>query len=244
MLSVYRDVYAACGGAVLRTQNFWTPALQHHYYREHYQFQIVGLWSGAGDGATLMGYAVIGWSGWHSKRPRMDILELATRQWDTAVASELIRTTCQLAWSKGVHQVRAVISSHDPYRGHLARSGFVDRWGYLMLTKWLRPQRYLDALAKKLPPELGDLSLQLTTPGELPLTLKTPAANAQPVHLQTDARTLTRMLLQRLDVGASLHGGTDGLLFSPEGPLSPPAETKVSLAFPWTPWIFHMLDFI
>ena len=94
-----------------------------------------------------MGYAVVGWSGWHSKRPRMDILELATRQWDTGIAGDLIQTTCQLAWSKNVHQVRAVISSHDPYRGHLARTGFVDRWGYVMMAKWLHAQRYLDRLA-------------------------------------------------------------------------------------------------
>src|SRR5438876_1201688 len=105
MHAVYRDVYGASGGAQARGPNFWEPALAHHFYREHYQFQIIGLWGAPGDGGTqaaLQGYAVVGWSGWHSKRPRMDILELATRQWDTAVAGDLIRTTCQLAWSKNV----------------------------------------------------------------------------------------------------------------------------------------------
>ena len=246
MLSVYRDVYGACGGAVVRDKNFWPPALAHHYYNQHYQFQIVGLWSAANPAgsATLMGYAVIGWSGWHSKRPRMDILELATRQWDTTVASELLRTTCQLAWSKGVHQVRAVISAHDPYRGHLARSGFIDRWGYRMFAKWLHPQRYLDRLAKNMPPESGDLSLQITTPGALPLSFKTGRAAASLVTLQGDPRTLTRLLLQRLDVGAALHGETEGTLFSPDNTLTASDETRLALAFAWTPWVFHMLDFI
>jgi|GEM_PF-2192112 len=293
MLSVYREVYSAIGGPRLRHETFWQPALAHHYYRDHYQFQIIGLWSGdkggRGDKVTgesschpftlspchpvtlsnLMGYAVVGWSGWHSKRPRMDILELATRQWDTAVASELLHTTCQLAWSKNVRQVRAVISAHDPYRGHLARSGFVDRWGYLMLAKWLNPQRYLNKLSQNLPPEVADLSLTLTTPGQVPLTLQPhtksgiPIETAQhadpvtalmqgkihipsnhpPLHLQADPRTLTRLLLQRLDITTALQ---DGSLFpTPNQPPLPPHDiTRLSLAFPWTPWIFHMLDYI
>ncbi len=239
---------ARCGGAVVRDKNFWGPALAHHYYNQHYQFQIVGLWSGSGnpgaEPATLMGYAVIGWSGWHSKRPRMDILELATRQWDTAVASELLRTTCQLAWSKGVHQVRSVISAHDPYRGHLARSGFVDRWGYRMFAKWLHPQRYLDRLAKEMPGESGDVSLQLTMPGAIPLSFKVGRPAGPSVTLRADPRTLTRLLLQRLDVGAALRGETDGALLAAENSLTPSEENRLALAFPWTPWVFHMLDFI
>jgi hypothetical protein len=267
MLSVYKDVYAATGGTVPRHENFWAPTLTHHYYREHYQFQIIGLWSGAPQGSggnALMGYAVVGWSGWHSKRPRMDILELATRQWDTAVASELLHTTCQLAWSKNVHQVRAVVSAHDPYRGHLARSGFVDRWGYRLLAKWLHPQRYLNSLA--LPAELADLSLTLNTPGNVPLTIQprtksglgietqgdpidvlmrgkvlVPSANP-PIQLQSDAATLTRLLLQRLDITASMQEGT--LFTNAQAPLTTNDLTRLSLAFPWTPWVFHMLDYI
>jgi len=45
MLAVYRDVYAATGGAPARWAGFWEPALAHHYYGDHYQFQIIGLWS-------------------------------------------------------------------------------------------------------------------------------------------------------------------------------------------------------
>ena len=247
MLSVYRDVYASCGGAPMRTENFWGPALAHHYYGEHYQFQIVGLWSGGGgtDGRTLVGYAIIGWSGWHSKRPRMDILELATRQWDAPAASELLRTTCQLAWSKNVHQVRAVISAHDPYRSHLTRSGFIDRWGYVMLAKWLRPQRYLEQVAKNLSTEIGGLSVRLSSPGEVPLTLEVRSTSgATPTfNLQGDARTITRLLLHRLDVSAALRGG-DGTLFPSEASTPLPDSARLALAFPWTPWVFHMLDYI
>ena len=278
MLAVYRDVYASTGGPVSRHQNFWQPALARHYYKDHYQFQIIGLWAESGSQSKienqkskiLMGYAVVGWSGWHSKRPRMDILELATRQWDTAVASELLHTTCQLAWSKNVHQVRAVISAHDPYRGHLTRSGFLDRWGYLMLAKWLQPQRHLDHLGQNLPPEIADMALTLSSPGQVSLTLHPytksgiaietapaadplatlmqgkmhlPSANL-PLQLQGDPRTLTRLLLQRLDITTALQ---DGSLFSnsaAQTKLSDHDITRLSLAFPWTPWVFHMLDYI
>jgi hypothetical protein len=265
MLAVYRDVFGATGGAPLRDADFWARTLAHHYYREHYQFQVIGLWGNAGAGQTLMGYAVVGWSGWHSKRPRMDILELATRQWDTGVATELLQTTCQLAWSKNVHQVRAVISAHDPYRGHLIRSGFVDRWGYVMLAKWLHPQRYLDGLSANLPAEVGDLSLMLNTPGEVPLVLQprtksgvVVATHGDPLDalmqgqrhvasahaalsLQGDSRTVTRLLLQRLDIGGAL---ADGSLFSTGGKLEEGDVARLSLAFPWTPWVFHMVDYI
>jgi hypothetical protein len=244
MLAVYRDVYGTCGGAVVRHENFWVPALTHHFYGAHYQFQIVGLWSGGGggsEGATLMGYAVVGWSGWHSKRPRMDILELATRQWDTGVATELLRTTCQLAWSKGVHQVRAVISAHDPYRGHLARSGFADRWGYVLLAKWLHSQRYLDRIAKTLPAEAQGLAVQFATPGAVPLALSGGKTVGTPLRLQCDGRVLTRLLLQRVEVSAAVQ---EGALFSAEGVVSAGDEARLGLAFPWTPWVFHMLDFI
>jgi hypothetical protein len=248
MLAVYRDIYAACGGTPVRTENFWAPTLAYHYYRQHYQFQIVGLWGagrGEADARTLVGYAVIGWSGWHSKRPRMDILELATRQWDTLAASELLRTTAQLAWTKGVHQVRAVISAHDPYRSHLTRSGFIDRWGYVMLAKWLQPQRYLDKLAKSLPPDLGGLSLRLASPGEVPLHLdvRSPTGTAPVFNLQGDARTITRLLLDRLDVSGALSGG-DGTLFPVDSSAPLPDAPRLALAFPWTPWVFHMLDYI
>lgn len=245
MASVYADVYGACGGAMPRTPDFWASALAHHFYREHYQFQIIGLWTAPPASAqqpTLMGYAVVGWSGWHSKRPRMDILELATRQWDSAVAGDLIRATCQLAWSKSVKQVRAVISAHDPYRGHLARTGFVDRWGYLLLAKWLHPQRFLDRLAESLPRELGDFWLQLDAPGELPLLLgRGPrSAPGNSLALRAPSPVLTRLLLGRLDVPRALE---DGALL-PSLPLTDAQTARLSACFPWTPWVFHMLDYI
>jgi len=189
-----------------------------------------------------MGYAVVGWSGWHSKRPRMDILELATRQWDTAVAGDLIRTTCQLAWSKNVRQVRAVVSVHDPYRGHLARTGFADRWGYLMQAKWLGPQRHLDALSAALPRELGDFWVELVAPGQLPLTLSRGArsAPARSITLRGEPGTLTRLLLCRTDLAAALQDGT----LQSAAALSDGDVARLAHCFPWTPWVFHMLDYI
>jgi hypothetical protein len=267
MWAVYQDVYQGCGGAPLRGPEFWAGAIGNHFYGRHYQFQIIGLWTppraappatheaggtpalrpptGGRDArvtANLMGYAVVGWSGWHSKRPRMDILELATRQWDTAVAGDLIRTTCQLAWSKQVRQVRAVISVHDPYRGHLARSGFVDRWGYVMMAKWLHAQRYLDRLGMELPAELGDFWVQVAVPGEVPLVLGRGArsAPATSILLQADRRTVARLLLNRTDVAAALREGT----VISSASLSEQDLARLSICFPWTPWVFHMLDFI
>ncbi len=261
MHAVYRDVHAATGGAPARSATFWEPALAHHYYRAHYQFQIIGLWSAPSSNTThspsspgnatpgsspadttLMGYAVVGWSGWHSKRPRMDILELATRQWDTAVAGDLIGATAQLAWSKNVRQVRAVISVHDPYRGHLARTGFADRWGYLMQAKWLQPQRYLDALSTTLPRELGDFWVQLAAPGHLPLIFGRGArsAPATSLTLRGTPATLARLLLCRTDLAAALQ---DGTLHS-AAPLSDGDLARLCHCFPWTPWIFHMFDYI
>ena len=189
-----------------------------------------------------MGYALVGWSGWHSKRPRMDILELATRQWDSAVAGELIAATCQLAQSKNVSQVRAVISVHDPYRGHLARMGFVDRWGYAMLAKWLHAQRYLDRMSEMLPKELGDFWIQLNAPGELPLNLGRGArsAPAKSMVLHSDAATRSRLVLSRVDVSGALQ---DGTLVSAAA-LSDGDVARLSQCFPWTPWVFHMLDYI
>jgi hypothetical protein len=246
--AVYTDVYGTYGGPRQRSGRFWSEALRHHYYREHYQFQVIGLWESPAAGAGLVGYAVVGWSGWHSKRPRMDILELATRQWDTGIAADLIQTTCQLAWSKNVRQVRAVISAHDPYRGHLARTGFQDRWGYLMLARWLQPQRYLDRIAATLPRELGDIRLELRTPGQVPWTLARGATLAssppgsRPMFVEGSARTMMRLLFNRLDVAAAVQ---EGALAGPAGSALGESDTaRLSAAFPWTPWAFHMLDFI
>ncbi len=255
MLGVYRDVYGACGGAVVRDANFWPGALAHHYYRQHYQFQIVGLWSGATaeGGGMLMGYAVIGWSGWHSKRPRMDILELATRQWDTGVANELLRTTCQLAWSKNVREVRAVISVHDPYRGHLARYGFEDRWGYVMQAKWLRAQRYLDRVAEGLPMEIsgeGGDGAGIGGAGGGAIDV----AGGEERRAGGGRRLeVTRGCAGDDAVVAAAVGWAGGdarrrrsgwcALFA-RGVPTPTDETRLSLVFPWTPWVFHMLDYI
>jgi len=250
MRAVHEEVFGNYGGPLVRNEDFWHAALPHHFYREHYQFQVIGLWSGASGGAGsgaglaaskegdhLMGYAVVGWSGWHSKRPRMDILELATRQWDTGVAQELIRTTCQLAWSKNVQEVRAVISVHDPYRGYLMRTGFEDRWGYALQMKWLHPQRYLD----RVPPVegLGDLAVQLDSPGQVSLRLGGGGAAPRLVHVQADLGSLTRLLCQRLEIAAAVH---DGTLLVREG--SEADVSRLALALPWTPWVFHMLDYI
>jgi hypothetical protein len=243
MLGVYGDVYGSYGGPRLRTAHFWSEALAYHYYREHYQFQVLGLWDAPGDKAALLGYAVVGWSGWHSKRPRMDILELATRQWDTGIAGDLIQTTCQLAWSKNVRQVRAVVSAHDPYRGHLARTGFEDRWGYVMLAKWLHAQRWLERIAAQLPGELGEVRLELRAAGEMPLTLVRGrgATAGRSLALEGSSRTLTRLLLNRLDVEAAVQ---EGALTAAGGVLGEAEVARVSAAFPWTPWAFHMVDYI
>jgi hypothetical protein len=172
----------------------------------------------------------------------MDILELATRQWDAAIAGDLIRTTCQLAWSKNVRQVRAVVSVHDPYRGHLARTGFADRWGYLMQAKWLQPQRHLDALGAALPRELGDFWVQLAAPGQVPLTLGRGArsAPATAITLRGEAGTLTRLLLCRTDLAAALQDGT----LQAAAALADGDVARLAHCFPWTPWAFHMLDYI
>jgi hypothetical protein len=233
MLSVHRDVFGNYGGPVVRHADFWRGTLAHHYYKQHYQFQVIGLWSEK----TLMGYAVVGWSGWHSKRPRMDILELATRQWDAGVALELIQTASQLAWSKGVPQVRAVISVHDPYRSALARIGFEDKWGYVMLAKWLHPQRYLDGLVRS----SANLSATLEVRGEVPLSMRSPDAgpNTPAIRVQADAATLTKLLLQRIETSAALHDGSLLALQPPHGDLP-----QLSMVLPWTPWVFHMLDYI
>ncbi len=244
MLAVHQETFRATGGSLTRSEAFWRPALEHHFYGDHYQFQVLGLWTGplTESGASLMGYAIVGWSGWHSKRPRMDILELATRQWDTAAASALIHAACRLASSKNVHQVRAVISAQDPYRGYLARFGFVDRWGYLLLAKWLHPQRYLDALAATLPPALA-CALEFTAPTFPPVALRGPTVpGSAPQSVATDAATLTRLLLNRLDVPQAAQ---QGLLAANHQRALPDALLRhLSLAFPWTPWAFHMLDYI
>ncbi len=240
MREVYHDAFAHFGGPMRRdTDGFWQKSLTHHYYRDHYQFQVLGLW----NGATLMGYAVIGWSGWHSRRPRMDILELATRQWDTQIAQELLQTTSQLAWSKDVHQVRAVVSVHDPYRAYLARSGFVDRWGYVMGMKWLTPQRWLDERAKEWP---TDTVVQLNVPGKVSLTLQRPAGNtaaAAPaqrvVKFSGDQGTITRLLTQRLELAAAVREGQLVALDARDEDIN-----SLSVLFPWSPWVFHMADFI
>jgi hypothetical protein len=240
MAAVYRDVFGATGGAAERTAGFWEPALKHHFYREHYQFQVLGLWTGpAGEaGSVLMGYAVVGWSGWHSKRPRMDVLELATRQWDTGAASALIRAACELAWSKNVQQVRAVVSAHDPYRGHLARSGFVDRWGYVLLAKWLHPQRHLDRVAAMVGGEVGEVAIGGT--GLPPLVLRGGrGAGTGAVRVEGDGGTVTRLLLNRLDIPAAAAAGGLRVAGGGEGVL-----TGLAAAFPWTPWVFHMVDYI
>lgn len=238
MRDVYRDVFGHVGGPISRdTPNFWSRSLQHHYYRDHYQFQVLGLW----NGETLMGYAVIGWSGWHSSRPRMDILEIATRQWDTQVAQELLQTTSQLAWSKDVHQIRAVISVHDPYRAYLARSGFEDRWGYALCMKWLHPQRRLDQIAAEW---TSDVAIQFNTPGQVSLILQKPSATgATPtgrvVRLNCDAPTLTRLLAQRLEISATLREGQLVALDARDEDMH-----QLSILLPWSPWVFHMADFI
>ncbi len=233
MLAVHRDVFGNYGGPVARHSDFWRGTLAHHYYKQHYQFQVIGLWGQK----TLMGYAVVGWSGWHSKRPRMDILELATRQWDAGVALELIQTASQLAWSKGVPQVRAVISVHDPYRSALGRIGFEDKWGYVMLAKWLHAQRYLDGLFGA----VGNPSATLEVRGEVPLSLRSADAgpNTPALRIQADAATMTKLLLQRIETSAALHDGTLLSLQPGQGD-----GAQLSMALPWTPWVFHMLDYI
>lgn len=273
MAQVHQEVFGHYGGPVVRSANFWGPVLAQHYYREHYQFQILGLWAeggaeggGGNEGASatdagergevLMGYAVVGWSGWHSKSPRMDILELATRQWDRSVAEELIATTCQLAWSKNVHEVRAVLSVHDPYRAHLVRTGFEDRWGYRMVAKWLQPQRFLDRLFGTVGSAGsgggGGTRVQLSIPGQVDLSLPlggggqslsgggaSAEAAGRVVRLQVDEAAATRLLLGRLELPAALREGQVLPLEASESDL-----TRLAMTLPWTPWAFHMLDYI
>jgi len=47
-------------------------------------------------------------------------------------------------------------------------------------------------------------------------------------------------LLSRTDISAALQDGT----LLPAVALSERDVARLSLVFPWTPWVFHMLDYI
>ena len=60
----------------------------------------------------------------------------------------------------------------------------------------------------------------------------------RPVHLLVTPASY----VERLDITAAVQEGT--LFMSTHLPLSTNDLTRLSLAFPWTPWVFHMLDYI
>jgi hypothetical protein len=161
-----------------------------------------------------------------------------------------------LAWSKQVREVRAVLSVHDPYRPHLARTGFEDRWGYTLVAKWLHPQRFLDALVQhgafgaNLAAK-GSATLprfQIAVRGQVDMAIA-PAhtapgvggggADARVAHLDLSPSAATRLLLGRLELAAAVREGQVQATDARE-----PELARLAMALPWTPWVFHMLDYI
>ena len=58
------------------------------------------------------------------------------------------------------------------------------------------------------------------------------------VRVETDAGSLTRLLLHRLDVTQAVEEGRVVVRGGEE------AVRRVSAGFGWAPWVFHMLDYI
>ena len=59
------------------------------------------------------------------------------------------------------------------------------------------------------------------------------------VRLQMNDATATRLLLGRLELAAALREGQVLALDARESDL-----TRLATVLPWTPWIFHMVDYI
>ncbi|MDP6776457.1 MAG: GNAT family N-acetyltransferase [Candidatus Latescibacteria bacterium] len=233
MIEVYEDAYARYGGYPVKTFRSWEKADNEGY---------VNFW--AFDGDRLLGYLltrVIGYIPFGGGDPRgknLNVMEMAVRNCDGDIARKLLKAAIHTAGESGMAGVFAPICDRGP---------FID--AYLDLGMRPSPRANMvmslpldiegivcDAWRARFDP---DLEIQVWTPEhELSLT-RSEASGRTSVLLEMKEEALVRWVLGRLDFRARMREGTITATGANDRIVDALAD-----AMPFTPWVYHHLDYI
>lgn len=229
---VFQSCYADYGGFPARQPGYWKWALSSSIY-ESLPCDFASLW--LRKEGRLIGYALLGTRTkvWADKK--YHIMEMGMLHGDDSIAEELIRAAGDFAAKKkmGVHM--------DTCRWHpgfqaLQRLGFeAEPRQRMFLGQWIDPQVVLQDQIQKAD-SLKDVTISVRTINGNYEAVKDSGKNRIILEMKHD--TLTRWLFGRIDLIQAIRmelvtaTGEDSTI------------QAVSEALPFTPWIYHEVDYI
>jgi len=235
-LTLFRSTYGSYGGYPPRHEGYYGGADATPQYAE-IPLALTVLERRDRNG-VLEGYAIIGEE---RLRPTLHLMEVATREGDTALALPLLAAHARLAAARGIPAVASLPDS-SPYAPVLAALGFrpVPRsQGAMMIMMHALDPESLSAAAWLENDATGSLDVLAFTPQRDVVLHRAMVQPARQVRLEMKEDTLTRLLACRLDLKAAV---------AQESVTAVGARTAdvdaIAQALAYSPWAYHYLDFV
>lgn len=239
LLALFDSTYRLYGGYWPRLPGFYARALASIIYTElPYSINLLTLGdeSAAERPLECAGYAIVG-----ELNDRLDVLEIATHDGDSATAGRLLSHIGAVA-QRGGRRAEIVASTLHPFCSILRSQGWeaTARGGGALVTAGhvLRP----DTLARRLwrgSPDLDRVEVQAWTPDSRAVLHAVDGNPRESVTLEMKEETLHRLLLGRLDLAAAF---TDERVTAHA--CDEQTRALLSSAFPFAPWVHHTIEYI
>ena len=233
VLEVYNSTYVSYGGHPPRRLGYWQEALNEliFVYLPHeilfYRYPAEG---------TIRAYAIFGIPQRHSDDGIVRVLEIASSD-GAAGAAQIMQAAGAEAHQRGLCVTDFVSVAH-PYRDLYRQLGFVESGRGMTITgQAINPQRLFQRVCR-FPEALADLKINVWTPSQ-DYVLFEGARAQQEITLEAKEIIIERLLTRRLDV---VDAVTHDLLTIRNG--SPEIAARLAEALPFSPWIYHHLDYI
>jgi len=232
MLGCFDATYGAFGGFPRRHETYWEQQLRSPIYLVLPQQTFLIRHPATGP---LSAYALAGRRNREEQRDHLSIMEVAGHT--EAGIEQVLLGLDDLAAREGV-SIRTLTSAEDPLQPALRRLGYVEHLRVTMVMG--QPLAPSDLFAKACADlsVLEDLKIDFWAPFA-DGTLYEGLNASREVTLEGKDEVLYRLLNRRLDVRAAVR--TEWLTIR-NG--TPDIVDRFAAAFPYTPWVYHHLDYI
>jgi GNAT superfamily N-acetyltransferase len=235
-LAVFSSAFGAYGGFPQRQAGYYAPAVNTSEYNEvPVELTVLAQRDQAG---SLQGYAVVGEE---RDSPTLHVMEMAALDNDLSIAIALLAAVTQLAAERGI---KAVVSTADssPYAAALRALGFApasrSQSSMIIMAYPLDPERLAGAVWRESEATAG-LEVSAWTPEREVCLHRARRDPATPIVLEMKEDTLARLLFSRLDLRAAIVQETVTTAGAGDADVE-----AIAQALPYTPWVYHYLDFV
>lgn len=232
---IFESTYKNFGGFPPRYPGYWKKILNSIIYVEvRYEIKLFTIYKKD----ILYAYAVVGTRKFDNNCETI-ILEMASLHGDKQYPVLLIKAIVNMAYSLG-SPVWIFSGSSYPYFELFRDMGFVERHRendtHFTMGQLLKPAEIFKKLFK--PPKGVGITINVWTPTQ-EFTIENPGGKCKDITLEMKDETLTRLLLCRIKLDEALKDERITVINMDDKILK-----ALKNSFPFTPWVYHTIDYI